>query len=362
MYVFNLKEDNGFVVLSASTLEKPILAYANKGSFDLGSINGHGGVDDWLLTKYLKINGLEATGSPASEGIVQQWNAVGVNIGVGLTDPNGNPIYLEPAVLLSQSAETYGPLLNNIAWNQKNTTSKVMYNNDVRFYGGCTAGTAPVGCVAVAMGQIMKYYNHPNIFNISTMYPFITNNAPFSYTSQPAFDIASFLAHIGASVQMKYNCEFAEAYTQKACDAFNNVYNFTTSGVVGIDLNVVKNNIIAGKPVYLAGYRVMEVVVVSKPLKIFGMSIGKTKTQNSYDEGHAWVTDGYERIVGTYFNPNNNTNFTATMANHLHMNWGWGGSRNGWYDYDSWTDINGIVINSVQFTYNQHMIANITPN
>lgn len=35
------------------------------------------------------------------------------------------------------------------------------------------------------------------------------------------------------------------------------------------------------------------------------------------------------------------------------MNWGWGGYRNGWYDYDTWTTLQGIVFDNVQYIYNQ---------
>src|SRR5690606_21115894 len=55
MYILNIKENNGFIVMSASTVEKPILAYANKGKFDLENINQYDGVNDWLAIKYLKI-------------------------------------------------------------------------------------------------------------------------------------------------------------------------------------------------------------------------------------------------------------------------------------------------------------------
>lgn len=46
------------------------------------------------------------------------------------------------------------------------------------------------------------------------------------------------------------------------------------------------------------------------------------------------------------------------------MNWGWGGSLNGWYDYDRWEDINPTANpgNQTEYIYDQKMINNITPN
>ncbi len=64
LYVLNVKENNGFIVMSASTLERPILAYSDKGNFDLKTLSDYDGIDDWVFTKYLKINGLEQLGSP----------------------------------------------------------------------------------------------------------------------------------------------------------------------------------------------------------------------------------------------------------------------------------------------------------
>jgi len=349
--------------MSASTLEKPILAYSDKGKFDLNTISDFDGVDDWLLTKYLKIEGLEAKGKPLNNDIGNQWNSVGVHTGVDITDRNGNPILWQPPVLIDESANTYGPHLDNIEWGQSYNTTYTMYNNNVRL-NNCPAGTAPAGCVAVAMGQIMKYHNHPNIYNINSMYPYITVNAPYQWNTQPAQNISNLLEHIGSSVQMNYSCSSSGAYSQNARNAFNTVYNYTTSNLQPINLNTLKADLINGKPVYLDGYRTMEVIVTQTPKKfIFNMTIGKTKTQTIYDNGHAWVADGYEEIIGTYQNPYNNNIYTAKIADHIHMNWGWRGYLNGWYDYDTWEDINPLVSSTAtQYIYYQRMITSITPN
>ena|SRR5690554_5462527 len=88
-----------------------------------------------------------------------------------------------------------------------------MYNNNVR-YNNCSAGTAPVGCGAVAMGQIMKYHNHPNMFNITTMYPYITTGVTYNYNTQPAYDIADFLGHIANNVNSYFYWTVPEGHIQ----------------------------------------------------------------------------------------------------------------------------------------------------
>ncbi len=364
LYVLNLKNNNGYVVLSASILERPILAYSMVGNFDLAKINDFEGVKDWLVTKFVKIEALDLQGLSANEEIAGQWSSLGFYMNnIGVEDPNGNIIDWQQPILINETVNTYGPHLGDIKWDQRNTPSKPMYNNTVR-YINCPEGTTPAGCVAVAMGQIMKYHNHPNIYNISEMYPYITEGALYNYQTLPAQNIASFLGHIGNSVNMNYSCNVSGAYSQNARNAFNTVYHYTTSDLQFINLNTLRDNLINNKPVYLSGYREKEIIVVQTPIKlIFGMSIGKTKTKTVYSNGHAWVADGYEEIIGTFRDPNKNREYTAMIADHIHMNWGWRGYYDGWYDYDSWQD---VYANSTpyytQFIYYQQMITDITPN
>ena len=51
-------------------------------------------------------------------------------------------------------------------------------------------------------------------------------------------------------------------------------------------------------------------------------------------------------------------------ADALEQSQAWGGYKNGWFDYDTWEDINSIAnpANSAPYIYEQHMITNITPN
>ncbi|WP_372474829.1 C10 family peptidase [Capnocytophaga sp. ARDL2] len=323
LYVLNIKENKGFVVMSASTLERPILAYSDTGRFDLNNANEFDGITDWLFNKYLKIESLESKGKPYNNEISNQWASMGLYANeVVIFDRDGNIVPWVPPVLIDETTNTYGPLLGDIKWGQSYTTTYVMYNNTVR-YNNCPAGTAPAGCVATAMGQIMKYHNHPDIFNISTMYPYVTIGSPYYYDSVPAQNIANFLGHIGNSVQMNYSCDRSGAPSQNARNAFNTVYNYSTSDLQPINLNILKTDILNGKPVYLDGYQEKEVIVIKKPIRLlFGMSIGKTKTEIIYKEGHAWVADGYEEVIGTYQFPDTNNTFTAKIADHIHMNWG----------------------------------------
>jgi len=67
-----------------------------------------------------------------------------------------NPDYYPPFVTeYWYQTTTKGPLLAT-EWDQlSQETTYIGYNNFVRF-NNCSQGTSPAGCVAVAMGQIMK--------------------------------------------------------------------------------------------------------------------------------------------------------------------------------------------------------------
>lgn len=360
MYALNLGENSGFVVMSASLVERPILAYSHEGKFDFETIGDYSGVADWALTKYLKINGLLELGNEPSSNITNQWIAVNPSLGFDFVDNDGNVIPWIPPVIVDQwdEVETYGPHLST-TWNQRlssNSGSTVIgYNNFVRF-NNCSTGIAPVGCVATAMGQIMKYHNWPNIYSISTM-PNTVNSG--NYTTTTAHNVGYFMQDIGAKVAMSYACDGSGAYSTNARTAMVSHYNYNASGVTPLSFNPLVSDLKSSKPVYLDGCRTRIIKTRPKKVGIFGWTIGSTTY--TYDNCHAWVADGFEAINRTVVYDTGHS-YTSPIAEHTHMNWGWGGSWNGWYDYESWDDINdGSNIPVVDYIYSQDMIYNITP-
>jgi len=230
MYAVNLNDDNGFVVISASFLERPILAYSENGNFDFETIGEYNGVVDWAYTTYLTINQRIENKKEPDDEVVEQWGTFGYQARVPegcfldedhiLVCPD-NPDYYPPYVEeYWYETITKGPLLAT-EWGQKlDDTNPIGYNNFVRYYN-CPNGTAPAGCVAVAMGQIMKYHNHPNIYNINTMPDKVTYS---NQTFQNAKNIAYLLQDIGTNVSMNYSCNNSGAYSQDARTAFVNNY------------------------------------------------------------------------------------------------------------------------------------------
>jgi len=146
------------------------------------------------------------------------------------------------------------------------------YNNFVRYYN-CPNGTAPAGCVAVAMGQIMKYHNHPNIYNINTM----PNKVIYdNHTSQNAKNVAYLLQNIGYNVNMSYGCDFSGAYSVTARTAFVSNYSYDASNLVNSNYYLAEQSISNNRPIYADGCRTKNVKSVPIDLGVFGWTVGKT--------------------------------------------------------------------------------------
>lgn len=105
-------------------------------------------------------------------------------------------------------------------------------------------------------------------------------------------------------------------------NAFRNVFNYNITESYGLDRNLIKNEMAAGRP----------------------MMIGANNTNTSYDywAGHIWVIDGYyigtkyhyfterTKISGLFPKYSYDDYRCKAQIDMLHMIWGWRGS-NGWY-------------------------------
>lgn len=189
-----------------------------------------------------------------------------------------------------------------------------------------TPNNYPVGCVAVAMGQIMKYNQYPTQYSWSQM----DNTYATSTTAQ-------LLAEVGANVNMKYGADGSESNIDKALAAFKNNYGYINAVKRDHSMVEVTRELDKNRPVYMRGYD-------------SSGFLGFTH------KGHAWVCDGYystetyDKIVvalleDCYGGPES-TEMTYVFTNTLelksssyglHMNWGWGGRHDGYYtDANMW--------------------------
>lgn len=316
-YVFNIQPGPGFVIISADDNFKPVLAYSTESSFN-SNVPASIGLINWMTN----------TGNKIHAGIQQQVSADAIIKNQWQSYANGtNPV--------SSRSGSVSPLVAT-TWNQN-----PYYN---LFCPVISTGQCVTGCVATAMAQIMKYWDYPrqgtgsfqyddvvatspdvpsqysnNIGTLSANFGatiFNWNDMPNAVTG-PANDtaVAWLMYMCGISVAMNYGSEsssfvtYADAggpghpsaqnsyITYFAYDP-NTIQNVSRANYNDADwIALLENDLNAGRVVQYVG---------------FAPNGG----------GHTWVCDGYDE------------------GNMLHMNWGWGGYYNGFYDV---TDLNATL-------------------
>ncbi|MCD4790068.1 MAG: C10 family peptidase, partial [Bacteroidales bacterium] len=195
------------------------------------------------------------------------------------------------------------------------------YNELCPADGGGPGGHAYAGCVATAMAQVMKYWSNPiqgtgshdythyiygNLFADFGATTYDWANMPHSISSSNT-PIATLMYHCGVAVEMSYGASGSGANLDGyhgACNALKNYFKFDLSAYHDSKYkyedstwqNMLRNELDNGRPMLYSGMGVWT--------------------------GHAWNLDGYEAVGELY---------------HYHMNWGWGGSYNGYYYLDDLT-------------------------
>lgn len=171
---------------------------------------------------------------------------------------------------------------------------------------------AAVGCVAVAIGQIMWYWEYPQMARVPitvrsnqfvlknydwTKMPYVIDNSvPMDEVDQ----IAGFLRDCGYQTRMNYGTQSGSniVYAQSALATFG--YNIETMRTINKnDYNnddwkeLILNELLNGRPIYYQGFEESNI-------------------------GHAFVIDGYKYkwISG---------------GDLYHINWGWRGDDNAYY-------------------------------
>lgn len=247
--------------------------------------------------------------------------------------PKQNP----PSTTLPSSVS---PLLGDLAWNQFGNESwypdcdKVynMYCPAITTDKYYLCGHAAAGCVALAVGQIMRYWEWPYMANIPTTPggntkethffalqetpPYLSNLS----SSAEAILISGFLRDCGYDLGMSYG-ESSSATDAAAVNTFlhygynpNTIHNQKKWYTSGWN-DILHSDIAAGRPVYYSG-----------------------RTADIGGSGHAFILDGYD-AYGLY-----------------HVNLGWGLGYNDYYYIDT------ITAGGSSFSHWQGAIWGIQPD
>lgn len=210
-------------------------------------------------------------------------------------------------------------------WNQDNgyNSAYPILSND---------SIASVGCVPLAIGQIMRHYQYPARFNWSNM----PLNSPNS-------TISSFLLDVTERCNGSYTIYGTSAYLTDGEDALN---------FYGYNANIGEHS----------PGRVYANIKARKPVIMSGDNITK-------GTGHAWIASGanFKRTKETIevWTFNTSTDFRCCYTSernhldefHFYMNWGWGGYYNAFYND------NNLYISGNGYRYIQtDNIYDISPN
>lgn len=284
--------DKAFVVVSSDTQFTPVLGYSDT-SFDSDNLPAN--FRWWLarITASMK-NGYVSSYSPATRA-------------------------------------TDGSYLCKAQWGQESP-----YNLKCPEIGGNTGYT---GCVATAMAQIMYYYKYPasgsgnnctytvvdsrgrtKSHTQSFANPYDWENMKDTYTSWSINGqaVATLMFDAGCAVHMQYASDGSGAYTNDAATAFVKNFGYDSLSVNYLTrlyysdeewMRIIDNEISNGRPILYSGV-------------------------DATSGGHAFVFDG---ING---------------KGYVHINWGWDGAANGFYDIADLKPNADILSSSTDYHFN----------
>lgn len=231
------------------------------------------------------------------------------------------------------------------------------YNKDVPYQ--CGSGKAPVGCVAVAIAQIMAYHKYPSSYNWDLLTQTPTISGTLKSDESRRNEVARLMADIGRKVEMNYGCSGSSSNIEKAKVALGQ-YGYYTSKISNVITSFSKKPWMAmdvyENPDYL----------FYNPMYIRG--------SNTAGEGHAFIADAKSEFMettwairctivnGEYVN-GELIDLGFPMADLfdipllVHINWGWDGYSNGWYLYNHLDEIDS----DNSFSINMKKILDIWP-
>lgn len=302
-YIFTSNEATGFVIVAADDCVQPILGYSFRNPVIDNDANRE--LAWWLDGYQQQIDYCRSIGAKATDVTADEWKR------------------WEYGATHSASSKASTQLLTT-QWNQTSP-----YNNLCPTASDGSGERAVTGCVATAMAQVMRYWNHPvrgtgTHTYTSTYYggssPFGTQSVDFSSTlydwdnmpnrlnstssNTEKNAVATLMYHCGVAVDMIYGTSsqggsgaFLDNLSYLNCShTLNGMVNFFgysshATAVLRSKYDdaewkdMVRTELRAGRPVIYAG--------------------------GDADGGHCFVCDGYANL------------------GYFHFNWGWGGIGDG---------------------------------
>jgi len=280
-------EQGGWVLVSADDNCGPVLAFSDEGRYVIeGQPENMRGVMNTICKE------------------IRYCKAAAVSVG-------GKSVMSANRTLASSSSSDVEPLIS-VKWNQSSPYNKYCPSDNIN-------GQAIVGCVAVAMAQAMSVQQYPARPTGEYSYNCeMYGNLYINYDKEDAYnwsnilsganskdDVAKLLYHCGVSVNMGYTPTGSGTQDKYIASALkrnfsypNSVTYYARDSYSGDWEELIMNELNNGRAVCLSGY----------------------DATGGY--GHCFNIDGYSANSGTY-----------------HVNWGWGGSNNGYFQLNGLKDL-----------------------
>lgn len=341
-YVFSNAQRGGFVIAGADHRANSVLGYTENGTFQQALAIP--AFRSWLSSCEAAMQWLSDNEATAQESRLPKFNipdqvVTNADHSLSLTIPGRQYV---PDPTLPASVE---PLLGGIVWNQNDPYNRLC---PVMEADGETVHCA-TGCVATATAQVMKYYEWPKQGTGSHHY--VSNGsvpveleADFSqsfydwdnmlddysgdFTDQQAYAVAKLMSDVGIAERMDYDAE-SSSHHYWSTYALATYFGYNK----GIQLcdrlyythaewnNLLKTELAQSRPVLYKGTNVAE------------------------NAGHEFVVDGYDE------------------DGYFHINWGWGGRSNGYFDINYMDpDDQGTGGSNAGYPANQQININCFPD
>ena len=294
-YVFNVADNGGFVIVSGDDRTNPILGFSDEGNFDANKIPAN--MKAWLKSYAEQIKALD-----------------------NMTDQQAKTLLAAPKLRATvDTRNSIAPMITT-KWDQAtpywNECPEFMSVED----GDTIGELAYTGCVATAMSQIMKFYEYPaQTSQVIPAYSFTYGDGNYNYSTVQmeelpitTFDwahmkdsytgaedevyttaVAHLMLYVGCSIKSQYGTSATGAYTDDIPKGFaqfgyGSKLAYRNDYTQDVWEGMVYDELAAGRPMIYNG------------------------TAGS-GGGHSFICDGYE------------------YGNYYHINWGWGGMGNGYF-------------------------------
>ena len=296
LYIINFGQDDGFALISANPTVEPLLVITESGHYE-GGLTGNKGFDYYM------------------EELINQLSNL-----AGIGDFPVQPDYVDT-------------LRYNFFFKSKLLQSDWHQDSPFNYL---TPDNTPAGCPAVAIGQIMAYYEHPDTLHLT--YP--------GASGVVDFDWASMITHNSDNPSVCSVCPKNAQLMRELGERMSFTYTPYGSGTT---FSAVESSLSSiGYSGSTSGYSISSIMTaleLNRPVLIGAHYTGS--------DGHMWVIDGYDyRDWSLNYYYNRGLNYDGSMnlvfAAHdekticyWHFNLGFGEGYNGYYINYEYTNCYG---------------------